>query len=339
MKFIFSFLFLFCFFATAKISAADQPPQEAPYVSPQEEDDVAPPENTQVKAKAPTNTQSETATKDKLNQSIEKDHESIQEGNARIDKLHSELEEIQKEQNRKRMDAAAKQKALEKIELDKARAQRSVPKIKKREYVYPRREIPQHFAASLRAGPYYAPALVNPESSLAFNQIYTNPSGVIVLFDFEYQFSKSFGKWGIKGGSGVYTASGNGRFRTPPYAIAKEVYTFFLFPNNVSAIWRGSFWKNQFIVPFVEGGGGYYTFAEVRDDYKRTKYGGALVAQWAAGGALLLDAIAPGSMGELESDYGISHMYVVAEYRSIIGLRKDFDFSTNYFDLGFMFEF
>lgn len=332
----FSSIFLFCFFSTAFVWAADtpttdQPPQEAPYVSGDQLDKQA--------EQQPTPVADKSKKKETLNKGIEKDKAAIQEGNEKIEKLHNEIEDLEKEQNQKRMDAAARQKALEKIELDKAAAERGTQKIKKREYVYPRREIPQHFAASLEAGPYSPPNLVNSESGLNFNQIYTNPSGVIVLFNFEYQFSKSFGKLGVKGGSGIYTATGNGRFRTPPYAVAKEVYTFLLFPNNASLVWRGAFWNKQLITPFVEGGAGYYTFGEIRDDYQRTKYGGALVAQWAAGGALLMDGLVSGSMGELESDYGISHMYLTAEYRSIIGLRSDFDFSTTYFDLGFMVEF
>jgi hypothetical protein len=205
------------------------------------------------------------------------------------------------------------------------------------EYIYKRRESIQRRGASLRFGSFDI-AAVNPETGLSFSDVYPN-AGSILFFDYEWQILRSVGKVAIKLGTGIFGTTGDGRFRSSPATQAKEQYTFIMFPNNLSALWRAQFFDKQIIVPFAEGGAGYYTFAEVRDDFKRTKLGGVSIAQWAVGASLLLDFLDPSAMIELDEDHGVNHLWLTAEFRSITSLKEDFDISNDVISAGFFFEF
>ncbi|HEX4924255.1 MAG TPA: CFI-box-CTERM domain-containing protein [Bdellovibrionales bacterium] len=205
-------------------------------------------------------------------------------------------------------------------------------------YIYKRNPSEQKSAVSLRGGTFNVSGAVNPETGLAFEEVYDS-SGVIVFFDYEWQLLRGIGKLGLKFGTGIYAASGDGRFLNNTALTARERYTFVMFPNNISAIYRLQYWDKQIIVPFVEGGGGYYTFVEVRDDFKRTKYGGVPIGQFAVGGSLLLDFLDPSAMVEMDEDHGINHLWLTAEYRYIESFKDDFDISNSMFSAGFLFEF
>jgi hypothetical protein len=211
---------------------------------------------------------------------------------------------------------------------------------KEGEYFYKRKASEQTSAWALRFGSLQIGDVVNPDTNLAFGDVYAS-SGTVLFFDYEWQLFKFLGKIGLKLGSGVFVTQGTGRFLTGTKAgqEAKEQYTFVMFPNNLSAIYRAQFWEKQLIVPFVEGGGGYYTFVEVRDDFKRTKYGGVPIAQWAVGGSLLLDFLDPAAMVELDEDNGINHLWLTAEFRSITSFKDTFDISNNIISAGFLFEY
>ncbi len=216
---------------------------------------------------------------------------------------------------------------------------RNPPRMTKRtgEVFYPRKESPQDSASSFRVGKYSPTQLKNGDTGIFFDDIYTDSSDIIIYFDYEYQIFRGFGKLGIKGGTGIFTATGAGRFKNSGEE-AREKFTFLMLPNTLGGIYRMQIWDKQFLVPYAEAGAGYFTFVEVRDDFKRTKYGGSAVGYWAAGVSLMLDYLAPTTMGELDSDYGINHMWLTADYRSFIS-GGALDFSADSFSAGILFEF
>jgi hypothetical protein len=92
-------------------------------------------------------------------------------------------------------------------------------------------------------------------------------------------------------------------------------------------------------VPFVEGGAGYFTFAEIRDDQKGPRFGGAAVTVAAGGINLLLDHFDRAAIRQLDASYGINHVWLTAEARAIVGLNGNFDFTSLMFSSGVVLEF
>ncbi|MEQ1875223.1 MAG: CFI-box-CTERM domain-containing protein [Bdellovibrionia bacterium] len=204
-------------------------------------------------------------------------------------------------------------------------------------YYYKRKASPQKNAFAFRAGPFAIGDTVNPGTGLSFDSIYES-NGTIVFFDWEYQLLQSIGKLGVKLGSGLFVTQGTGRFLDDK-TIAREAYTFIMLPNNISAVYRFHYWDKQILVPYVEGGAGYYTFIERRDDGQRTKRGGVPIVQFAAGGSFLLDFLDSAAMVELDEDHSINHLYLTGEFRSITSMKEEFDITNNLVSFGFLFEF
>lgn len=211
----------------------------------------------------------------------------------------------------------------------------------KGEYIYKVKSTPQRWAAKLRVGPFAPPHLSNNinGTEITFQDVYGDTPDLMFLFDLEYQLFKSVGKLGLRVGSGFYTATGNGRFRVDPTKKAREVYTFYLAPNVVDAIYHLDYFGSQLLVPYVFGGGYYFTFVESRDDDAPLKYGGAAAANFGGGVALMLDGFDRQSVNQLDADYGVNHVYFIGEYEQIIGLNKTFDFTNELFTGGILIEF
>jgi len=323
---------------------SDQPPQEAPFISPEEEPKKeAPSKPSQAVSESPIGKGS---SEDEIEQKIEAiqseveiEQSRIQQDNAKISKLEAELKSLQHQQRLKRHRLTSKKEQILKLQ-SRERLLRNPPRVTKKtgEIFYPRNESPQNHAASFRVGRYSPADLYNSETTLYFDDVYTDSSGLIIYFDYEYQFFKTFGRLGAKVGTGLFMTSGKGRFKSNISEEAREQFTFVMLPNTLGGIYRMQLWDKQPFVPFAEAGVGYFTFVEVRNDFKRTKYGGSAVGYWAAGGSLLLDKLSPSTIGELDADYGINHMWLTAEYRSIIG-GGALDFSADSISGGILFEF
>lgn len=212
----------------------------------------------------------------------------------------------------------------------------------KGEYIYDVRNTDQAYAGSLRVGG-FSPALLKNRldngNNIFFTDIYGNNSNIMVNLDFEWQFIRGAGKFALKAGTGLMTAKGEGRFKRDPTLISREVYTFFLAPNSLSVVYRAQYSENQLFVPYGFGGGYYYTFLESRDDNAPFKYGGALAAMAGGGLQFQLDALDRRSINEMDREYGVNHIWLVAEYQQIIGLSTKFDFSNQYFSGGVLVEF
>ncbi len=112
-----------------------------------------------------------------------------------------------------------------------------------------------------------------------------------------------------------------------------------MFPNQLTAIYKFQYADEQIFVPYVEGGAGYFTFMEVRDDGQSTKFGGAAVTVAAAGANILLDWLDRQSVRQLDNEYGINHVWLTGEYRYIVGLNPTFDFTSGVISAGLMVDF
>lgn len=211
----------------------------------------------------------------------------------------------------------------------------------KGEYIYDVRNTPQSYGGGLRFGSFLAPMLKNRVDGrdIFFDDIYGSQAQLMINLDFEWQFLRTVGKLGVRAGTGLLTAKGNGRFGRDPAIVAREVYTFFLAPNSASLIYRAQYGDRQIFVPYGYAGAYYFSFLESRDDNAPFKYGGAPAAMFGGGIQFGLDSLDRKAINEMDREYGVNHVWLIADYQQIVGLSQKFDFSTSYISAGVLVEF
>lgn len=211
------------------------------------------------------------------------------------------------------------------------------------EYFYETEKSPRHGSASVRFGVMTPPKLKNPLNGATFSEIYSDSNAPVVLFNYEWLLTSKVGRLGLKLGSGVVAASGNGRFKIPtgrPDPVADERFTFLMFPNQLTAVYHFQYADEQVLVPYAEGGIGYFGVVELRDDDKAPKFGGSLVTVAAGGVNILMDWIDRRSIRQLDLEWGINHVWLTLEFRQIIGLQTNkLDFTSSVVNAGVIVEF
>lgn len=209
------------------------------------------------------------------------------------------------------------------------------------EFTYPVSVSEFTGAGGVRFGIMAPPNIKNASNGLSFKDIYGAAEIPALLFEYEYPLTRAIGRIGIKGESGFIATSAKGRFKNPARAgeIPEERFSFLMVPLQATVIYRFQFADNQWVVPFVEGGGGYYGIVELRDDSKSPKFGGAPVTVAAGGVNILLDWLDRQAVRQLDADYGINHVWLSLQYRQIIGLKEDLEVSSNLITAGFTFDF
>lgn len=239
-----------------------------------------------------------------------------------------------KHQGETEVDHPLREKGLIRISRDKT-------------YYYKVDRSPQKSAVSVKFGMLNATNLRNPDAAEGergsdFGDNYDDTENPAILIDYELHLWKSpIGKWGLKVGSGLFFAQGNGHFYSSTNAglVPKEVFTFVALPNTIGAVYRMSFWDNPLFVPYAEGGGIAWTFIEVRDDDKPPKLGASPAAYFAAGLAMNLTWFNQASSILLDREYGINSIYLTGEYRHITGVASKFDFTSDVINGGLLVEF
>jgi hypothetical protein len=218
-----------------------------------------------------------------------------------------------------------------------------IKKLSTGEYFYGFKSSPTDAAASVRFGFFTPPDITNPLNNTVWEDIYTDNNIPTLFIDYEWLATRRFGALGFKVASGLFMGTGTGQFVNNSGDRANreafEKYTFIMFPNLASLIYRFQYSDTQPIVPYVEGGGGYFTFAEIRDDGSSPKFGGAPVGMAAGGVAFLMDWLDPQSIRELDNDWGVNHVWLTAEYRLIQGLHDKYDFTSGIINAGIKMEF
>jgi hypothetical protein len=202
---------------------------------------------------------------------------------------------------------------------------------------------PQSRSASFRVGNYNPGDLKADRDGgeVFFEDIYTKSGSAVVLMDYGWDWLKGpLGRLNLKIGSGLFLATGQGRFKDQNASLeAREGFTFYMFPNQISANYRLQFSDKQWLVPYAEGGLDPILFVETRDDGGSTKFGGTLHAHGAGGIALSLKRFNEDTMYELDRDYGINDIWLAVEFRMLIAVMNKFDFSGNLINAGIVADF
>jgi len=216
-------------------------------------------------------------------------------------------------------------------------------KLKKGVHLYKTKPSPLTRSAGIRVGPYTPTNLSGDTAGVTFQNVYPTATPFLIGLDYEFLLFQKIGKIGIRPALAFITASGQGRFKNAPTLQAEEIVSLYAFPASISGVYHLQFWDNQPLVPFGEAGGDYIGFMEYRPDKEKfadaTRYGGAPAWHWAAGLQLQLDFLNREGLWQLDSEYGINHIYLVGAVRQIIGLDSTFNFSALVYEGGFLFEF
>lgn len=214
-------------------------------------------------------------------------------------------------------------------------------------YWYKVKESQSDRAMTFQAGPINPVNLRNPdadagETHATFADNYDQTTNPAFMISKEWEIWKGpLGKLGFRLGSGAFVAQGHGHFagKVNQDKVPLEVFTFIAMPNTVGAVYRMQFSRRPLFVPYLEGGGIGFTFMEVRDDNKPPKFGVSPAAYGAGGMALNLTYFDYLSRIQLDHEYGITAVYLTLEYRRIQAIVTRFDFSSDYFNGGFLMEY
>lgn len=207
-------------------------------------------------------------------------------------------------------------------------------------YLYRVGGSPQVGTASIKFGLFEAPNFVNSQLGTTFSEIYGS-GNFLLMMDYEWPLKK-IPNLGLKLASGLLSASGNGRFESDANAGLEslETFTFVMLPNSASLIFKFKFWPGQWLVPYAEGGVGYWVFNETRSDGQPPlgRWGGAANAHAAGGVAISLTSWARDAALRIDAEYGINNIWLTAEARQIIGFGT-FDMTSTLFNGGLSFDF
>ena len=198
-------------------------------------------------------------------------------------------------------------------------------------------------SASFHVGFITPPSITNSQNGITFAQIYGGNPTPMLWADYEfYHRNLELGRFGLKFGSGIYLASGQGQWATsrgPGAQLPYETFNFAMLPNTLTGLFKFQWADQQWVVPYVEGGPGYFTFAEVRSDAKLIRGGGSPTVVGAGGLNFLIDKLEPQAIRELDLEYGINHLWFSLELRGILGLETNTNFTSMSYNAGFMMEF
>lgn len=183
---------------------------------------------------------------------------------------------------------------------------------------------PRWFAVELKFGP-YKPDVDKEFGSAAqpYRDIFGKGLGVMSQATFDFEFLKKHGVLGVGGTLGFFTRSGKALLAD---GTASGDYTdLFLMPLVLQLVYRWDYLAERWrvpIVPYVRAGivyalwwvtAGDGNLARFGDGGKKA-YGGTWGYQINAGLSLLLDLLEPGSSKRLDSETGINHFYLFAEF-------------------------
>lgn len=211
----------------------------------------------------------------------------------------------------------------------------------------PTTETKQHWGLTFSGGTFKPDDFKGKGTT--YSDIYGSNPGAWADLAFEWQFLKKFGRLGAKVTTGSWVIMKEFDSPTDSDTI-KDNYTLWVFPAVGGGIYRFHYWKNQPLIPFIEGGVGFLRFEQFttdkndqyKDVYRYVRMGGI-------GLQLNLDLLDGKSARDFDFNWGVNTTYLVAELRTLNtsqfrvdskSRKRNFDFSGNrLLTAGLLFEF
>jgi hypothetical protein len=180
---------------------------------------------------------------------------------------------------------------------------------------------------------------ITGDSGSNFQQMYSSDSSFVIVAEYERYLGHLLGKWTLKLGTGVTSEEGNGRFVSNTSIVPLEKFNFVIFPNTALLNYKFKFSDTQILTPYLEGGAGYFTFVEYRNDGDKTTFGGAGVLAFSGGMLISMNLLDRNAASIMYEDYGVNHLWFDLQFRRYQGLDNKKDFSSNMITGGFGFAF
>lgn len=175
-------------------------------------------------------------------------------------------------------------------------------------------------------------------TTYVFEDFYQESQGLIIGYDYENYFSKENGKLGYQIGASAMFVTGNGILVSTGQPSA-ERYSFITMPINAGAVYRFEYKDKQVFAPYVSGGGTLLALLEKREDIAKPNVAAGFGFYGSAGMLINASLLEPDSSFQLESEYGISNLWLALEFRVTEVNNEAFGFSNQYINAGLSFDF
>ena len=197
--------------------------------------------------------------------------------------------------------------------------------------------------ASLKIGMITPPQF---ESDIPYSRIYDSSLNFLTLLNYEFFLFQKLGRMSLDLGTGLMFASGQGIF--DPEGInsylnrqggAREVYFLFIMPLNLGITYKLQYWKQQFVYPYASCGVSMFNILELRDD-KIFPHVLVMPSTYFAFGVMFnVDFMSGSAVNHLEKDYGVNHMYILAEFRQHLNITTTSNLTNSMILAGVGFDF
>lgn len=171
-----------------------------------------------------------------------------------------------------------------------------------------------------------------------FEDFYAESSGLILGYDYESYPWVDKGRLGYQIGFGAMFVTGNGILVTTGQP-SNEKFTFITLPINAGAVYRFEYKDKQLVAPYVAGGATLLSLIEKREDLAQPNAAFGFGFYGAGGVMLNVGALDPDAGYQLDSEYGISNLWLTAEFRLTEVNNEAFTFSNQYLNAGLSFDF
>ncbi len=175
--------------------------------------------------------------------------------------------------------------------------------------------------------------------NLEFEDFYHENSGLTLGYNYQKFPWINQGKLGYEIGLSAMIVTGNGRLVATPAVESKESFTFVTMPITLGAVYRLEWKDRQMFAPYASGGATYVALIEKREDKAAPNFAGGFGYYGTAGVLFNLSSFDADSGFQLESEYGISNMWLSAEFKVIEVNAESFEFSNAYVNAGLFFDF
>ncbi len=214
-------------------------------------------------------------------------------------------------------------------------------------YIYDLKRPLKHESGNIRVGQSKPPDIsidITPAGGGAvqtyhFKDFYDSSSNLLFGYDYEWFPYITHGKLGLQGGVSFSSTKGHGRLVSNPTISSEEEFSFYMVPVTLGAVYRLQYTDRQVLAPYVSGGGSFLLLAEKREDKGQPDYAGGF-GFYASGGMLLNLSYFNEDLGySLESEYGISNLWLSLEIKVVEVQASAFSFSSQYLNAGLSFDF
>lgn len=172
-----------------------------------------------------------------------------------------------------------------------------------------------------------------------FDEMYDGASKLSVGFDYEYFLNKEYGKLGLQSGLAIQYAEGHGRLAADPSQESVERFSFVTMPLFLGAVYRFEYRDNQYIAPYLAGGGVYTALLEKRDDDSKVNATGAF-GFYGVGGLLFnVTAFDRDLASNMRIEYDVSSIWLNLEFRTVQVTSEAFEYHNSFVQGGVSFDF